>query len=196
MRIPIRYDAASDLEASGSPSFPPAATAEEKQNKSSGLKLVPAAADEPAGPAPDNDLARELERALRAAGQLEADFKNYRRHAEAQLQQARERATTEVLAELGDAILGLERAIACAGGDPEAVREGVALVARGIQQVFDRHGLRRIPTVNEQFDPRLHEAVLVEQREGVARGTVVRELSPGFQTDDRVVRPARVAVAA
>jgi molecular chaperone GrpE len=194
MRIPIRYDAASDLGASESPSSVPMGAAEEKEIKNSKLRLVSPATDEPA-PEPGRDLAGELERALRVASRLEADFNNYRRHAEAQLQQARERATAEVLAELGDAILGLERAIACGEGDPEAVREGVALVARGIQQIFDRHGLRRIPAVGEQFDPRLHEAVLVEEREGVERGTILRELSPGFETDDRVVRPARVAVA-
>jgi len=143
-----------------------------------------------------DELRAQLDRALRESSELEADFKNYRRHAEEQLARARQEATQEVLAELGDLVRDLELASAAVDQDLEAVRQGIGLVARGIQAVFDRHGLERIPTRGEPFDPAVHEATLVEHRPDLARGTVVRELSPGFRTGGRVIRPARVAVAA
>jgi molecular chaperone GrpE len=82
--------------------------------------------------------------------------------------------------------------------DPEALREGVVMVLRGLEGLLGRHGLGRIPTgPGQAFDPQLHEAVLVEPAsEGVPRGAIVREISPGFQAaSGRVVRPARVSVA-
>jgi molecular chaperone GrpE len=192
MRIPIQYDAAPRLDSSGS------------ERGGTCLQLVE---PEPASPHPEQEQddrarprvedpeIRALDRALAAKHELSADFDNYRRHAEAKLKKAREEATHEVLAELGDVVRSLELAAASADDDPDAVREGIALVARGFKAVFDRHGLERIPTEGQPFDPRVHEAVLVEQTSGVERGTVVRELSPGFRAGDRVVRPARVAVA-
>ena len=62
--------------------------------------------------------------------------------------------------------------------------------------MFERHGMERIPTEGQPFDPVLHEATLVEHRPGVEKGIVLRELSPGFRTAGRVVCPAKVAVAA
>lgn len=143
-----------------------------------------------------DELKGQLDRALRESSELEADFRNYRRHAEQGAARARREATQEVLAELGDLVRDLELASAAVDQDPEAVRRGIGLVARGIQAVFDRHGLERIPTCGEPFDPAVHEATLVEHRPDLVRGTVVRELSPGFRTSGRVIRPARVAVAA
>jgi molecular chaperone GrpE len=49
--------------------------------------------------------------------------------------------------------------------------------------------------MGRRFDPALHEALYTEPRPDLERGTVVRELSPGFRTDERVIRPAKVSVS-
>ena len=155
----------------------------------------------PAADRPGNDeRVKELEAALEqtraSEAQLVREFRNYRRHTEADLAQDASKARSQLLAELGDTVQALERAGQAGYSDPSAVREGVALVTRSLQQVFDRHGLSRIPTRGAAFDPRLHEAVLVERVQDVQRGTVVREVSPGFRAGDEVIRPAKVSVAA
>ena len=140
-------------------------------------------------------LQAELEKAGAAEARLLAEFKNYRRHAEADLAAARQRAEVELLSELADVVQALEVAQSSTEQDPDAVREGVSLVARQLQKVFDTHGLSRIETEGNPFDPRLHEAVLTEQAHGVDKGTIVREVSPGFVCGDKVIRPAKVSVA-
>lgn len=196
-RIPIQFSAAP-----ANHGLEPDRPAREEQPKKSGninpLSLVPQAEQDPVVQAvaeTEDTSRRELERALAQVEQMARDLRNYKRHAEAQLAGAYQAAREDVLAELGDAVLSLEQATQMVDQDPEAVRQGVALVARGIQTVFDRHGLERIPTVGHAFDPTLHEAVLVEQapRE-MAKGTIVREISPGFRSAQRVVRPAKVSV--
>ena len=148
----------------------------------------------------EDSRVKELEQALEQARdseiQLVREFRNYRRHAEADLARSADRARSQLLAELGDTVQALERAGDAAGSDPESVREGIALVAHGLMQVFDRHGVSRIRTRGATFDPTIHEAVLAEKVPGILKGTVIRELSPGFRTEDEVIHPAKVSVAA
>jgi molecular chaperone GrpE len=156
-------------------------------------------AAQPAEPTSEAEATRALEDELAQARaqqeQLLAEFKNYRRHAEAELARVHQRARVELLAELADTVQAIEAA-GSATADAGAVREGVALVGRNLKRIFEAHGLQRIPTVGQAFDPRLHEAVFSEPVEGLDKGTVVREVSPGFCTEEAVIRPAKVSVAA
>ena len=119
-----------------------------------------------------------------------------RRHAEDDLAKAASKARVELLAELADTVQALELAETSVDTDPESVREGVSLVARKLQKVFGVHGLTRIPTKGVAFDPHLHDAVLAENVEGLEKGAIVREISPGFRTEEKIVCPAKVSVAA
>jgi molecular chaperone GrpE len=147
--------------------------------------------------APDNEqqLREELERARQREAQLVNEFRNYRRHAEQAIADAEKKARLELLGELGEVIRLLEVASDAAEQDPDSVREGIELLARNLQKVFQEHGLERIPTAGARFDPGLHEAVLTENSPGISRGTVVREVCPGFRTEEGVVRAAKVSVA-
>ncbi len=148
------------------------------------------------GSAVERRLCEELEKVRQREALLEKDFRNYRRHAERSLAEAENRARHELLGELGEVVRLLEVAIEAAERDPASVREGIELVADNLQKVFQQHGLERIPTTGARFDPALHEAVMTEDRAGVARGTVTGEVCPGFRTDEAVVRAAKVVVAA
>ena len=46
------------------------------------------------------------------------------------------------------------------------------------------------------FDPEQHDAMTRQPVEGVAPNTVVQVVQPGYMLDDRVLRPAKVVVAA
>ena len=141
-------------------------------------------------------LKAALEKAQASEAQLVQDFRNYRRHAEADLKASKTKAEVELLASLAETVQALESAGNSVETDPGAVREGVLLIARNLKKVFDAHGLKRIQTTGEAFDPNEHEAVLAEEADGVEKGMIVREVSPGFRTDKEVIRPARVSVAA
>jgi len=154
-------------------------------------------APEQTGPSTvEQRLCQELERVRQREVQLEKDFRNYRRHAERSQAEAENRARHELLGELGEVVRLLEVAVERAERDPESVREGIEMVADNLRKLFKEHGLERIPTTGVRFDPTLHEAVLTENRAGVARGTVTGEVCPGFRNDEGVVRAAKVAVAA
>ena len=89
----------------------------------------------------------------------------------------------------------LERALAAAEEHEEAkLEEGVRLVHRELAAALQREGLAEIDT-DGQFDPHVHEALL-SQPSDAEEGSVIEVVQKGYRLGDRVVRPARVVVAA
>ena len=73
--------------------------------------------------------------------------------------------------------------------------DGVTLTERELLNALERHGIRKITPTNEPFNPHMHQAVMEMQRTDVPVGTVVQVFQAGFVIEDRVLRPAMVAVA-
>ena len=89
----------------------------------------------------------------------------------------------------------LERALAAAEEHEEAkLEEGVRLVHAELASALEREGLAEIET-NGRFDPHVHEALLSQPSEA-EEGSVLEVVQKGYRLGDRVVRPARVVVAA
>jgi molecular chaperone GrpE len=74
--------------------------------------------------------------------------------------------------------------------------EGVTLVESQLRDALSRSGITSIDAVGKSFDPNLHEAVLEQPRRDAPQGTVVEVIEPGYALHDRVLRPAKVVVAA
>jgi molecular chaperone GrpE len=89
-----------------------------------------------------------------------------------------------------------ERALEAAERHEEAALvDGVKLVERSLRKVLEREGVVEI-AVDGGFDPHVHEAMLTQPGEGAEPGTVLDVLQRGYRVGDKVVRPARVVVAA
>jgi len=73
--------------------------------------------------------------------------------------------------------------------------DGVTMTERELLNVLERHGIRRVHPLNEPFNPHLHQAVMEIQRTDVPSGTIVQIFQAGFMIEDRVLRPAMVAVS-
>jgi molecular chaperone GrpE len=74
--------------------------------------------------------------------------------------------------------------------------EGIVLVQRKLQAILDDLNVERITAVGEPFDPNLHEALALQDADGVESGTIIEELQTGYKLGDRVLRPSLVNVAA
>ena len=141
------------------------------------------------------ELEAERDELLDDLKRVAADFENYRkrvaRDQESLVARAHERLVKELLPVLDD----LERALAAAEEHEEAkLEEGVMLVHRELASALQREGLAEIET-NGRFDPHVHEA-LVSQPSEAEEGSVLEVVQKGYRLGDRVLRPARVIVAA
>ncbi len=126
---------------------------------------------------------------------LAADFENYKKRAARERQEYVRLANERLIAELIPILDDLERALAAAEEHQEAqLEEGVRLVHRSLAGLLERHGITPIETEGK-FDPHVHEALLSQPSEA-DEGSVIDVVQKGYKLGERVVRPARVVIAA
>ncbi len=135
------------------------------------------------------DLVAEMrEDMLRA----QAELVNFRQRVERDRAANREAIIAEVIRAALPAMDDLARAEAhgdLAEGTP------LALVAQKLWGTFERFGLARVGVVGEPFDPAVHEAMMQLPTPGAEGETVADVIEPGYLLGERLVRPAKVAVA-
>jgi molecular chaperone GrpE len=137
----------------------------------------------------------EAEAHLNDLKRLAAEFENYRKRAAREQESLSTRAAERLVKELLPIADDLERALEAAEAHAEAqLEDGVRLVHRQLAGVLEREGLTEIPTEGK-FDPHVHEALL-SQPSDEDEGTVIEVLQKGYSLGDRVLRPARVVIAA
>jgi molecular chaperone GrpE len=137
----------------------------------------------------------EAETHLNDLKRLAAEFENYRKRVAREQEALSARAAERLVKELLPIVDDLERALEAAEEHQEAkLEEGVRLVQRQLASVLEREGLAEIET-NGKFDPHVHEALLARPADA-EEGSVLEVLQKGYRLGDRVLRPARVIVAA
>lgn len=124
-----------------------------------------------------------------------AEIENQRRRLHRDLEQARRFANEKLLNELLPVFDGLESGLAVEGGDVASMREGLDLTLKALLKVAGNHGMAQVDPVGQPLDPERHHAVSVVEAPGKAPGTVVSVLQKGYVLNDRLLRPALVAVA-
>jgi molecular chaperone GrpE len=150
-------------------------------------------------PAPELDelatLQAERDQFLADLQRVAADFDNYRKRAARDQAAFVEHATERLVTELLPVLDALEGALEAVGQHEEAkLEEGVRLVHRQLSDALGKQGVAEIET-DGKFDPHVHEAVLSQPSEA-EEGSIVNVLQKGYRLGEKVVRPARVAVAA
>ena len=79
--------------------------------------------------------------------------------------------------------------------DHDELTGGFKAVADEIDRITTKYGLESFGEKGDPFDPHIHEALLHAHAEGIDGPTCVEILQPGYRIGDRILRPARVAVA-
>jgi molecular chaperone GrpE len=131
-----------------------------------------------------------------------AEIENIRKRAEREKEDIAKYAVTKLARDIVGVGDNFQRAISAipagaAEQDPalKSFLEGVTLTERELLNALERHGIKRLHPMNEPFNPHMHQAVMEMPRSDVAEGIIVQVFQPGFTIEDRVLRPAMVAVA-
>lgn len=130
---------------------------------------------------------------LRAAAELD----NVRKRAAREIQQARQFGVERLAGDLLAVVDSLEAGLEVSGEvSVEALLEGNRATLRLLKTTLDRHGITEVDPAGESFDPQLHEALTVRAGTDARPGTVVEVVQKGYLLNGRLIRPARVVVAA
>jgi molecular chaperone GrpE len=122
-----------------------------------------------------------------------ADLENYRRRTERELATRVTARGDDLLRAWLDVVDSVERAIALESEHPEAAR-GLRAVLEQMDAILSRYGVTRTGAEGDRFDPELHEAIAAVPAGGRPAGTIANVARSGYSVDDRVLRPAQVAV--
>lgn len=123
-----------------------------------------------------------------------ADFENYRRRKEKDILTIRDRAVTNFVLDLLPSIDNFEMSLKMKK-DKDMFIKGVEMIHSNLKKVLSENKFKEFSCkVGEEFDPNLHDPVLIESDEFKA-GQVVAVLRKGYKHNEKVVRPVRVHVA-
>lgn len=123
-----------------------------------------------------------------------ADFENFRKRKEKEVEDFRLAAHADLVRDVLPVLDNLERALAVPEGDGSGIRTGVELVLRQLKDVLSRYGLIELNPQAEPFDPRYHEAIARQEREDLQSDQVLEVLQKGYTLRGKLLRPALVVV--
>ncbi len=147
-------------------------------------------------------LERENEQLRDAALRAAAEAENTRRRGERAAKDASQYSISSFARELLAVSDNLRRAIEVADDAPisrtrnDALGDGVRATERMLASVLSKFGVAKINAIGSLFDPNFHDAVMVTEDSDLPAGTVVQVLEDGYTIHDRLLRPARVVLAA
>jgi molecular chaperone GrpE len=124
-----------------------------------------------------------------------AEIENQRRRLQRELEQSRRFANERLLQDLLPVCDSLEHGLAAQSDDPAPLREGMQLTLKSLLKAAEQNGLKAVDPLHEPFNPDLHQAMNLVETDEHAPDTVVAVMQKGYLLNDRLLRPALVAVA-
>ncbi len=122
---------------------------------------------------------------------LQAEYANYKKRVDRDRSLARQGGIEAVVLDLLPVLDSVE-----AAREHDELVGGFKLVADELEKITTKYGLEVYGDVGEVFDPQIHEALMHMPYEGeITETTVSAVMQKGVRLNDRVLRPARVAVA-
>lgn len=80
-------------------------------------------------------------------------------------------------------------------GSADQLRTGVELIVKQMEEALRSLSIQPVETVGTPFNPHVHEALEMVEREDVPDQQVIEEVRRGYRIKDRLMRPALVRVA-
>jgi molecular chaperone GrpE len=145
----------------------------------------------------ETSLSQMKDQLLRKA----AEFENYKRRVENEYIERIKFANEDLLAELLPVVDDLERSLRMIKGRSSAGQDGlfsrgVELIYQKFMKILEAQGLKHYEVVGKPFDAYYHDALMQIPRDDVPPHTIIEEVEKGFMLHDKVLRHAKVIVAA
>jgi len=122
---------------------------------------------------------------------LQAEYANYRKRVDRDRAAVREQAVATVLTGLLPVLDAIDQA-----REHGELSGGFKSVADSLQSAVNKLGLVAYGDKGDAFDPKIHEALTHTYSPDVTEDTCVEIFQPGYKVGEKILRPARVAVAA
>ncbi len=128
---------------------------------------------------------------------LQADFDNYAKRMDRQMDDVKRRAAESIYSNLLEVLDELELALhnGRSSDSIKALIEGVEMTLKKLKKMLASEGISEIVCTGEAFDPKFHSAISTAVCDDKDEGIIVEELRKGYTIQGRVLRPAMVKVS-
>lgn len=144
-------------------------------------------------------LKTELDELRSQKIRIAADFENFRKRIQKEMEELEQKSKCSTLKELLPVVDNFERAkaqIKPQTDGEKTIHKSYQGVYRQLVDCLKRLGVSAMNCKEESFDPNYHEAVMRESTDQYPEGVVIEELMRGYMLGDRVLRHAMVKVSA
>ena len=139
----------------------------------------------------------KVETTLNKMKYLQADFDNYQKRMNHEVEQLLRIGTERIILRLLDIFDNLERATEAHNNKTgtTGVLDGILMIRDEVKELLEREGIKEIETLGKKFDPAFHEAVSFREKSDLEDGSIISEARKGYLLHEKVVRTSMVEVA-
>lgn len=128
---------------------------------------------------------------------IRAEFANYKRRVEREQSDFVMYFKGEILKNLLPVLDDFKMMIdkSSKGENEQSILDGAKLIYENLQQILEKEGLTKVDALGENFDPELHEALMMKPIDNEEEhDKVIEVFQDGFKLQDRLLRPSKVIV--
>lgn len=149
----------------------------------------------------ENPLEEELEKLKKDMAELNdryirtlAEYDNFRKRSQREKDAVYANATSDAVTKLLPILDSFDRAANYECPD-EQYKKGIDLIGTSVKEAFDSLGIKEIPALGEQFDPKFHNAVMHIDNPAYGENVITDVYRKGYTLGDKVIRFSMVVVA-
>ena len=126
---------------------------------------------------------------------MQADFENYKKRIAKEKDDMYYMALESIVTQILPVVDNMSRAVEAFKADDLDAKyvDGIDMVYKQLNTVLDKHGLKEIEALAQEFDPNKHHAVMQEESE--PENKVLQVLQKGYYLGSKIIRPALVKVS-
>ena len=144
------------------------------------------------------DVEQQIADLKNALLRSKADFENFRKRSQRDIQDARTFAKMSAVGEMVPILDTFKMAMMAANADNadlNTLLAGLNMIQNQFNQVFGNLGVSELNVVGEKFDPNLHEAISEQHSDEVEEGVIISQNRCGYKVGDKLLRAASVVVS-
>lgn len=140
-----------------------------------------------------DNLSGEIDSLKTQLIRLQADFTNFKKRAQKREQDSVNLGVEKFAEVLFPVVDNFD--IALSHIEDKNIYDGVKMIYDQVIEAFRNVDINVMESDGAVFDPNLHYAVMMEEKDGVESGIITETLKKGFTLGDKVIRPAMVKVS-
>ena len=142
------------------------------------------------------NLQKEKDELFEKLQRVSADYANYQKRVPKQIADTIAYEKEKIIKTLLPALDNLDHTLqnASSAENADVLVKGIKIVYDQMLDILKSHGVTQIKSLDEKFDPSLHQAMMQRSEPEKEENVVLEEFQKGYKLNDRVIRPSKVIV--